>query len=65
MAELNYDPEQHVLVLQLPEGISASLFADGKYTVEVVRGKLTKMKLTEQQDEDRGEGATETAEQHT
>lgn len=47
--ELNYDPKYHLLVLQLPEEIPGSLFADGTYTVEVVRGKLTKMKLTEQQ----------------
>ena len=48
-AELNYDPNHHVLVLQLPGEIPGSLFADATYTVEVVRGKLTKMKLTEQQ----------------
>lgn len=46
-AELNYDPEHHVLVLQLPEDIPGTLFGDGNYTVEVVRGTLTKAKLTE------------------
>ncbi|GHG08609.1 hypothetical protein GCM10017783_21450 [Deinococcus piscis] len=49
--EVNYDPQHHVLVLQLPEDISGSLFADGTYTVEVVRGRLTKAKLTQHQEQ--------------
>ena len=57
--ELNYDPKYHVLVLQLPEEIPGNLFADGTYTVEVVRGKLTKVKLTEQQDVQDEEPSTE------
>ncbi|MFC3862547.1 MBL fold metallo-hydrolase [Deinococcus antarcticus] len=57
--ELNYDPKYHVLVLQLPEEIPGNLFADGTYTVEVVRGKLTKVKLTEQQDVQGDEPSTE------
>ncbi|MGX9688607.1 hypothetical protein ACTQ9L_15875 [Deinococcus wulumuqiensis] len=56
--ELNYDPNHHVLVLQLPAEISGDLFAGGTYTVEVVRGKLTKMKLTEQQEQREAEAGT-------
>lgn len=58
--ELNYDPNHHVLVLQLPKEIPGSLFADGTYTVEVVRGHLTKVKLTEHQ-KDAGEENADSA----
>lgn len=57
--ELNYDSEYHVLVLQLPEDIPGHFFADGTYTVEVVRGKLTKVKLTEQQPQSETEKSDE------
>lgn len=47
--EVNYDPEHHVLVMQLPEDVSGQFFGNGTYTVEVVRGRLTKVKLTQQE----------------
>jgi len=49
--EVNYDPEHHVLVVDLPKKMDASLFGSGEYTLEVVRGKLTRIKLKERDPE--------------
>lgn len=45
--ELHYDPETHQLIVDLPDDIKGSLFGEGSYTLEVLRGKLSKIKLQE------------------
>lgn len=45
--DVSYDPEHHVLVVDLPEGLDGSLFGEGEYTLEVLRGKLSRIKLRE------------------
>lgn len=43
--QVQYDDEQHALVVKLPEDLSPNYFGEGDYTLEVVRGKLTRIKL--------------------
>ena len=45
--QLDYDPEHHVLVVNLPEDLEGDLFGSGNYTLEVIRGKLTRIKLNQ------------------
>jgi len=45
--ELHYDPETHQLIIDLPDDLNKSLFGEGSYTLEVLRGKLSKIKLRE------------------
>ncbi|ADY27559.1 beta-lactamase domain protein (plasmid) [Deinococcus proteolyticus MRP] len=49
--DMNYDADHHVLVVQLPDNIPGNLFGDGEYTLEVLRGKLTKVQLTQRMTE--------------
>ena len=44
---MQYDPERHALVIELPKDLDASLFGEGEYTLEVLRGKLSRLKLKE------------------
>ena len=53
---LRYDDERHQLVIDLPEDLSPNFFGEGTYTLEVVRGKLTRVKLNQQEDVGRDEG---------
>lgn len=48
---VRYDPEQHAVVIGLPEGMDGSLFGEGEYTLEVLRGKLSRVKLRERDQE--------------
>lgn len=62
--EVTYDPEHHVLVVDLPETIDGSLFGEGEYTLEVLRGKLTRIKLRER-DQEALAGIQEVSEEDT
>ncbi|WP_261665509.1 MBL fold metallo-hydrolase [Deinococcus sp. Marseille-Q6407] len=61
--QLDYDPEHHVLVVNLPQELEGDLFSSGNYTLEVVRGKLTRVKLTEREGTGHLGGPTEVAEE--
>ncbi|WP_084474439.1 MBL fold metallo-hydrolase [Deinococcus pimensis] len=61
---LRYDDEHHRLVVDLPEDLSPNFFGEGAYTLEVVRGALSRVKLTQRAQDDaeaEGEGQGETA----
>jgi uncharacterized protein len=45
--EVSYDADQHRLVVQLPGTLDGALFGDGTYTLEVLRGQLSRIKLNE------------------
>ncbi|WP_304437955.1 MBL fold metallo-hydrolase RNA specificity domain-containing protein, partial [Deinococcus sp. Leaf326] len=45
--DVQYDAERHALVIELPKSLDASLFGEGEYTLEVLRGKLSRLKLKE------------------
>ncbi|KQR18785.1 hypothetical protein ASF71_19960 [Deinococcus sp. Leaf326] len=49
--ELRYDAERHAVVIELPQNMDASLFGEGEYTMEVLRGKLSRLKLKEHDQE--------------
>jgi Cft2 family RNA processing exonuclease len=49
--ELRYDAERHAVVIDLPQDLDASLFGEGEYTLEVLRGKLSRLKLKERDQE--------------
>lgn len=49
--ELRYDAERHAVVIKLPKDLDASLFGEGEYTLEVLRGKLSRLKLKERDQE--------------
>lgn len=44
---VRYDPASHQVMIQLPDRLEGSLFGEGEYTLEVLRGKLTRLKLRE------------------
>jgi len=45
--DVNYDAEHHVLVVELPETLRGTLFQSGEYSLEVLQGKLTRIKLVQ------------------
>ena len=45
--QLTYDAETHEVRLSLPKELDGSLFGEGEYTLEVLRGKLSRVKLNE------------------
>ena len=45
--QLSYDAETHEVRFSLPENLDGSLFGEGEYTLEVLRGKLSRIKLNE------------------
>lgn len=47
--EVRYDDERHALVVELPDDLSPNFFGEGAYTLEVVRGRLTRLKLGQQE----------------
>ncbi|AZI44425.1 MBL fold metallo-hydrolase [Deinococcus psychrotolerans] len=56
--EISYDAEHHVLVVELPDKLSGELFQSGEYSLEVLKGKLTKIKLV-QRDTDTDQAGVE------
>lgn len=48
---VRYDAGQHAVVIKLPDGMDGSLFGEGEYTLEVLRGKLSRIKLRERDQE--------------
>ncbi|GGR34596.1 MBL fold metallo-hydrolase [Deinococcus ruber] len=44
-----YDPERHEVRLKLPTTLDKTLFGEGTYTLEVLRGKLSRIKLNQQE----------------
>lgn len=45
--EVSYDAERHALVVELPDKLDGELFADGTYSLEVLSGQLTRLKLVQ------------------
>ncbi len=45
--ELSYDDEHHALVINLPENLKPELFLDGDYSLEILTGKLSRIKLVQ------------------
>lgn len=45
--DVSYDPQRHAVVIELPDNMDGSLFGEGEYTLEVLRGKLSRIKLRE------------------
>lgn len=48
---MRYDAGQHAVVIELPEELDGTLFGEGEYTLEVLRGKLSRVKLRERDQE--------------
>jgi len=44
---VRYDPETHEVHIALPEKLDGELFGEGEYTLEVLRGKLSRVKLVQ------------------
>ncbi|MGI8747743.1 MAG: MBL fold metallo-hydrolase, partial [Deinococcus sp.] len=51
--ELRYDQESHEVRITLPADMGGSMFGEGEYTLEVLRGRLSRVKLS-QRDGDAG-----------
>ncbi|GGL79029.1 hypothetical protein GCM10010840_16120 [Deinococcus aerolatus] len=49
--QVRYDAEQHAVVIELPQEVDGTLFGEGEYTLEVLRGKLSRIKLRERDQE--------------
>ncbi|WP_295818083.1 MBL fold metallo-hydrolase [uncultured Deinococcus sp.] len=49
--DVRYDAARHQVVIQLPQEIDGQLFGEGEYTLEVLRGKLSRIKLRERDQE--------------
>ena len=45
------DAESHEVRIALPGNLDGSLFGEGEYTLEVLRGKLSRVKLNERDTE--------------
>jgi uncharacterized protein len=45
--QVSYDAESHEVRIALPGNLDGSLFGEGEYTMEVLRGKLSRVKLNE------------------
>lgn len=56
---VRYNATTHALTVQLPQQLDGALFGQGEYTLEVLRGKLTRIKLTERDAETVGEELAE------
>ena len=46
--QVRYDPEAHEVRIALPGNLDGAMFGEGEYTLEVLRGKLSRVKLIEQ-----------------
>ena len=44
---VRYDPETHEVRIALPDTLDGALFGEGDYTLEVLRGKTSRVKLRE------------------
>ena len=49
--QLSYDAGTHEVRFSLPKELDGSLFGEGEYTLEVLRGKLSRVKLNERDPE--------------
>ena len=49
--QVRYDADQHAVVIELPQEVDGTLFGEGEYTLEVLRGKLSRIKLRERDQE--------------
>ncbi|WP_353543705.1 MBL fold metallo-hydrolase [Deinococcus xinjiangensis] len=49
--QVRYDAENHEVRISLPEKLDGSLFGEGEYTLEVLRGKLSRIKLNQRDEE--------------
>ena len=54
--QLSYDAETHEVRLSLPKELDGSLFGEDEYTIEVLRGKLSRIRLNERDTETMPEG---------
>ena len=45
--QVRYDALTHEVRIALPENVAGALFGEGEYTLEVLRGKLSRIKLSE------------------
>lgn len=45
--QVRYDPETREVRIALPENLDGALSGEGEYTLEVLRGKLSRVKLNE------------------
>ncbi|WP_407542155.1 MBL fold metallo-hydrolase RNA specificity domain-containing protein (plasmid) [Deinococcus radiomollis] len=54
--QLSYDAETHEVRLSLPKELAGSLFGEDEYTIEVLRGKLSRIRLNERDTETMPEG---------
>ena len=45
--KVRYDPETHEVRIALPDTLDGALFGEGDYTLEVLRGKTSRVKLRE------------------
>lgn len=45
--QVTYDTESHEVRIALPGNLDGSLFGEGEYTLEILRGKLSRVKLNE------------------
>ena len=45
--QVRYDPDTHEVRITLPDKLDGSLFGEGEYTLEVLRGKLSRIKLNQ------------------
>ncbi|OLV16736.1 MBL fold metallo-hydrolase RNA specificity domain-containing protein [Deinococcus marmoris] len=41
--QVRYDAGQHAVIIELPEEMDGALFGEGEYTLEVLRGKLSRL----------------------
>ncbi|MGY2896769.1 MBL fold metallo-hydrolase [Deinococcus sp. UYEF24] len=49
--QLTYEAETHEVRISLPKELDRTLFGEGEYTLEVLRGKLSRIKLNERDTE--------------
>ncbi len=49
--QVTYDAESHEVRIALPGNLDGALFGEGEYTMEVLRGKLSRVKLNERDPE--------------
>ena len=49
--QVTYNAETHEVRLKLPGNLDGSLFGEGEYTLGVLRGKLSRVKLNERDPE--------------
>ncbi|MGI8748300.1 MAG: MBL fold metallo-hydrolase, partial [Deinococcus sp.] len=47
--DLRYDQESHEVRIRLPADLDGSLFGEGEYTLEVLRGRLSRVTLSQRE----------------